>query len=1430
MKYLYSRSIIFYVTLFFTSFCFHSNGQEKVGTKALVNTNRSEIVLNGLWRFQPASSSDSFPSNEKWGTIWVPGSWGGNTWNKVPGIEVANPNWITDIKKVDKVWYSNTFFVPKNWGNKIVDISFKRVSTDARVYINKQFAGSISWYSGTIDLTKFVKLGKVNTLDIYVVAAASADDIPVLMGTATTQVSFKKSELGTKGIVGDIIISAKPKGIFIRDVFVKTSFRKKLLEAEVEIVGAKQATLLTCIATIVDSQNQVVKTFTTSYHAIAKDTQTIQLSSTWLDPQLWDIDHPTLYTMHCTLSIGGKLIDNYPQSFGFREFWAEGKNFILNGTRINLRPFLEGSGSGMQELIDARMDGLKKNGFNFSEIWPDNNDERGRSEFWDETMQSADKKGYLLAGPGLSFFPYIIGNNWTFDWNKPGIKAQFENRMLLNLRQYRNHPSVVMWTTTGNFFGYTQDQNPLNIGRKNWITDPTWNRNAAAGEEAIAIMKKHDPTRLVFTHHGAYVGDVHTVNFYLNMIPLQEREEWMSEYSKRGQMPFIGVEFGTPLHCTFLRGRNGYGNNIQTEPLVTEFCAIYLGNKAYTHEPSFYRSLIKNHFIKDQQYTSWHGPVEMERMWSFQQIQKLFTTNTWRSWRTYEVSGGMLPWNNGHGWTPKIQPNSKQVNMPAFTPGRKGAWYKSADKTDTHFLLPDGWDTQLAGEAFIQNNNTTLAYIAGPKDAFTAKDHHFRTDQQVQKQLFFFNDTRQIQSASWQCSVLVGDQAIDQQQGFIKAIPVGEKQSIAFSFKLPATIPFQKVEGKIILSATIGQHIHTDTFYFRVYMPVIKNSKSITVFDPVGKTSKMLQALGYKVSNWSASENSPFVIIGREVLSSAYELPLNLENYIANGGKAIVFNQNPDSIVHKRGFRTSPFISRYVFPIDSLHPITKGLDAIDFTNWSGSSSLIEAYPDYIFTNNKTEKTGEEPYYGWHWGNRGGVSTAALEKPHHSAWKPILECEFDMAYSPLMELPYQKGLLVWCALDLEDHIDEDPAAVIVANQLIEYIIDRKVLPRKKFTQYIGGIKQEKLLTSMGLQYQKVDSINDSADLLICGELTLAQEKQVINFASKGGKVLALARTQLSSFMGVNYILDTAFVGANKIPDWDIISGLSLSDIRLRTAYASIKIAGGCETALQGMVAKKSVGKGEIIFTQFNPLQFEADSLTYFRYTRWRQTRALSQLMANLGAAFQNDAAIFRTLPQPVNKISLATEWKVAFTKILPGAKSTEYAYLDTGITDLAKSLTAENVDESAMIAIPQPIEIEKVQSAWEGLDGEMVYRKTVHIQASMLDEDLEINLATLDDFDQVYFNGILVGATDSSVKENWNFNRTYLVPSKLVKLGNNTIAIRIFDRYGGGGFTPSRINRELKLNNNHKVQSVKMYHADYRDDFELGDNPYRYFRW
>ena len=63
--------------------------------------------------------------------------------------------------------------------------------------------------------------------------------------------------------------------------------------------------------------------------------------------------------------------------------------------------------------------------------------------------------------------------------------------------------------------------------------------------------------------------------------------------------------------------------------------------------------------------------------------------------------------------------------------------------------------------------------------------------------------------------------------------------------------------------------------------------------------------------------------------------------------------------------------------------------------------------------------------------------------------------------------------------------------------------------------------------------------------------------------------------------------------------------------------------GAEVGADGLLGQLRIGKGTVIFSQLDPNQFGAETATYLRLTRWRQTRALAQLLANLGATFVAD---------------------------------------------------------------------------------------------------------------------------------------------------------------------------------------------------------------
>lgn len=1226
MKIFFHKYVLVLVTLLQTTTVLSQQTfkEEKLSSK------RSQIILNGAWGFQPIAGNANESAGDDWGIIRVPGAWAtdGFWWSKLPGVIKKGEGliWKESLSKVAKAWYKQTVTIPKSWKGSVVELELERVATDAVIFINNQKAGSIEWYAGKADITKWVQFGKENEIRLLVIATPDEGEVANLMGTAEAQVTFSKATLPTKGITGNVILSCRPSGPHIADIFVKTSVRKHTLEAEIELFNVMRPMQLTLESSVYDAQGNIVKKFTQQVSTGVKEQQIITVGNPWYNPKLWDLDQPNLYRLKTTVLAGGKVLDEYSQLFGFREFWIDGKNFFLNGTRINLRPFVDVPGNGMSELIAAGIDGLRKNGFNFSELWPANFDVRGDVRNWREIMEVADTKGYLLSGVTLPFIFYMVDKKYSFRWNKEGVKEKWEQRMLYELKKQRNHPSVVMWGTSANFFGNAQDQNPLNIGQTNWIKgNDFWERNLPAANDAIATIKKYDLTRPVFTHHGTYVGDVHTLNFYLNLIPLQEREEWISHYASFGKIPFMGIEFGTPLHCTFLRGRNSFGNNIKTEPLVTEYTAMYDGSRAYHTETIEYRSLIKNNFIGGQKYKEWVHATEMERMPSFQAVQNLFSKNTWRSYRTWGVPGGMVPWTKGHGWIESSKASQK-VPMPSFLAGRKGNYFEEATISDTKFLQADGWETLSGGKAIVENNNDVLAYIAGGEEAFTAKDHHYRLGDWMQKQFFFFNDTRQPQSCKWEAKVLLEAKEFYIEKGALE-IPVGEKRHYTFQCRMPIQQSVAKADAQVILRAIIGEKVIKDTFAFRIFNYAPNKKKSVYVFDPEGKTSHMLTTAGYAVINWDGKMTIPFLVIGRNAMLPAYAAPFDLEAFIRNGGKALVMNQHPDSVAAKKGLRTSPYISRYVFPVDASLALFQGLDEPDFRNWTGCSKLTEAYPDYM---DQPVKKGayEIPYYGWHWGNRGGVATGAIEKPHRSAWRPLMECEFDLAWSPLMELSYGKGHLLLTTLDLEDHYDEDVVAAIMAERLVNYIDTIKLVSRSEKTILLGSDSDARLLDAVGVNYQRSNGIDKDVELLIVGSINPEQEAAIEKFVGIGGNVLVLPRKKVVELLGVKFALDTAFNGGYHIPDWREAAGLSVSDTRYRTQFPTIVIQSGCdEINVDGLLGRKKVGNGSVIFSQFDPDRFSADSLTYFRFTRWRQTRALSQVLANMGASFKMDKAFF-----------------------------------------------------------------------------------------------------------------------------------------------------------------------------------------------------------
>jgi hypothetical protein len=136
------------------------------------SSQRGTVVLNGLWKFQPAVSGNKEPAQTGWGYIRVPGSWRtGYSAIKIPDMVApgSGPGW--DIWQNDTLlqgWYERPLTIPAGWQNRAIILDLTRVSTDAWVYIDGKEAGRTSWPTGQVDITRFVTPGREHQLRVYV--------------------------------------------------------------------------------------------------------------------------------------------------------------------------------------------------------------------------------------------------------------------------------------------------------------------------------------------------------------------------------------------------------------------------------------------------------------------------------------------------------------------------------------------------------------------------------------------------------------------------------------------------------------------------------------------------------------------------------------------------------------------------------------------------------------------------------------------------------------------------------------------------------------------------------------------------------------------------------------------------------------------------------------------------------------------------------------------------------------------------------------------------------------------------------------------------------------------------------------------------------------------------------------------------------------
>lgn len=406
---------------------------------------RTELLMEKNWKFtradEPTYISGTY-NDSKWQSVSVPHDWAiygpfsaNNDKQKVAitqdGQKEASEHAgrTGGLPFVGVGWYRNKFILPDFAKGKKAAIVFDGAMSNATVYLNGKKVGywPYGYNSFHFDITDFLEPGKENILAVRLenfpessrwypgagiyrnvhLIVTQAAHIPVWGTQITTPViqkEFAKVNVKTKVEVG--------AGVTIGNFNLQT---------EIKDISGK----------VVSSQ----KTPLSSY-----DLGVFNQEFVVLQPELWDTEHPALYTAVSKLYEGDELRDEYTTTFGIRSIAIiPNKGFLLNGKRtqfkgVCLHHDLGPLGAAVNEAAIRRqlriMKDMGVNAIRTSHNMPA-----------PELVKACDEMGIMLMAETF--------DEWKQPKQKNGYNLYFDDwaeKDLVNLiHHYRNNPSIVMW-------------------------------------------------------------------------------------------------------------------------------------------------------------------------------------------------------------------------------------------------------------------------------------------------------------------------------------------------------------------------------------------------------------------------------------------------------------------------------------------------------------------------------------------------------------------------------------------------------------------------------------------------------------------------------------------------------------------------------------------------------------------------------------------------------------------------------------------------------------------------------------------------------------------------------------------------------------------------------------------------------------------------